>query len=55
MTDRRRKALWRAAETSTLAEYWNPDTGAGRGAIPQTWATVVTAMTDQYAPEPDNE
>lgn len=26
------------AETSGLAEYWNPESGAGRGAIPQCWA-----------------
>jgi len=26
---------------SGLAEYWNPDTGEGRGAIPQSWAGVA--------------
>ncbi|HSH60082.1 MAG TPA: hypothetical protein VK988_10655 [Acidimicrobiales bacterium] len=46
-------ASWRAAKSSSLAEYWNPETGAGRGAVPQTWATVVTAMTDDHAPEPE--
>ncbi len=46
-------ASWRGVESSSLAEYWNPDTGAGRGAIPQTWATIVTAMTDDYAPGPE--
>ena len=46
-------ASWRAAESSSLAEYWNPETGAGRGAAPQTWATVVTAMTDDHAPGPE--
>lgn len=30
-------ALERAAVTSGLAEYWNPDTGDGHGAAPQTW------------------
>ncbi len=46
-------ASWRAAESSSLSEYWNAETGAGRGAIPQTWATVVTAMVEEHAPEPD--
>lgn len=44
-------ASWRAAESSSLSEYWNAETGAGRGAIPQTWATVVTAMGEEHAPE----
>jgi hypothetical protein len=34
----------RAAVTSHWAEYWNPDTGAGLGAIPQTWTAIVAAM-----------
>ena len=28
-----------------FAEHWNPETGHGRGACPQTWSTVVVAMT----------
>jgi hypothetical protein len=32
------------AERSGLAEYWNPDTGAGRGAIPQSWTAAVLLM-----------
>jgi glycogen debranching enzyme len=35
----------RSAVGSGWAEYWNPDTGQGLGAAPQTWTTVVTAMT----------
>ncbi len=31
-------SLWRGAVSSRLAEYWNPDTGAGLGARPQSWA-----------------
>jgi Mannosylglycerate hydrolase MGH1-like glycoside hydrolase domain len=34
----------RAARVSGFAEYWNPETGAGHGAIPLTWSTLVTAM-----------
>jgi glycogen debranching enzyme len=31
-------------------EYWKPDTGAGLGAIPQSWATLVLAMTSRERP-----
>lgn len=31
-------------ERSGFAEYWNPDTGAGLGAVPQSWAALVVAM-----------
>jgi Glycosyl hydrolase family 63 C-terminal domain len=34
----------RAARASGFAEYWNPETGAGHGAMPLTWSTLVTAM-----------
>lgn len=43
-------ASWRSAASSSLAEYWNPETGNGRGAIPQTWATLVTAVAQDFAP-----
>jgi hypothetical protein len=29
------------ADRSGLAEYWNPETGSGLGAIPQTWAGLA--------------
>jgi hypothetical protein len=29
---------------SSFAEYWNPESGEGRGAIPQTWAAVAAAI-----------
>lgn len=29
---------------SGMAEYWNPENGEGRGAIPQSWATIALAM-----------
>ena len=34
----------RAVFASGFAEYWNPDTGGGLGAVPQTWSAVVAAM-----------
>jgi len=30
-----------AAESSELAEYWNPETGVGLGAVPQGWAALA--------------
>ncbi len=32
------------AQRSGLAEYWNPDTGEGRGAIPQSWTGLMLLM-----------
>ncbi len=32
------------AFTSGLAEYWNPDTGEGLGAIPQSWTGLAIVM-----------
>ncbi|MEE9414662.1 MAG: hypothetical protein V3V01_05205 [Acidimicrobiales bacterium] len=34
-------ALRDGAAVSGLAEYWNPDTGEGLGAIPQSWAGLA--------------
>ena len=34
----------RGALRSGFAEYWNPETGEGLGAIPQTWAAVTAAL-----------
>ncbi|MGI8662495.1 MAG: MGH1-like glycoside hydrolase domain-containing protein [Acidimicrobiales bacterium] len=34
------------ASASGLAELWNPETGAGRGAIPQSWAGLALLMAD---------
>lgn len=34
-----------AALRSAWAEYWSPETGEGLGAIPQSWAGLVLAMT----------
>lgn len=32
------------AVTSGLAEYWHPDTGAGLGAVPQSWTGLALVM-----------
>jgi glycogen debranching enzyme len=34
-----------AALRSGWAEYWDPETGRGLGAIPQSWTGLVAAMT----------
>jgi hypothetical protein len=34
----------RSALVSGFSEYWNPETGEGRGAIPQGWAAVAAAL-----------
>lgn len=38
------------ARTSGLAEYWHPDTGAGLGAVPQSWAGLALVGTGAPAP-----
>lgn len=35
------EGLRAGATTSGLAEYWNPDTGAAGGAVPQSWAGLA--------------
>lgn len=37
----------RAAVESEWAEYWNPETGEGLGAIPQSWTGLVVAMLEK--------
>src|SRR5690606_25616999 len=32
------------ATPSGFAEYWNPDTGAGLGAVPQSWAALAAVV-----------
>jgi len=39
-----RDATVRGAWRSGLAEYWDPDTGSGLGAIPQTWTGLAAVM-----------
>lgn len=36
---------------SGLAEYWNPDTGVGNGAIPQSWAGLAIVLPAGNAPD----
>ncbi len=38
-------SLIKGAGRSGLAEYWNPDTGQGRGAAPQTWAGLAICLS----------
>jgi hypothetical protein len=38
-----------AAVGNGWAEYWNPETGEGLGAVPQTWTGLVVAMDDAVA------
>jgi hypothetical protein len=38
-------ALVRGAWTSGFAEYWHPDTGAARGAAPQSWAGLAAVVS----------
>jgi len=35
-----------AAVGSSWAEYWNPETGDGLGAVPQSWTGLVVAMRE---------
>ena len=39
-----RRATVAGAARSGLAEYWDPDTGAGGGAIPQSWTGLAVVM-----------
>jgi hypothetical protein len=39
------EALRKGALASGHAEYWNPDTGAGRGAAPQSWTALWVATS----------
>ena len=38
------------ALVSGWAEYWNPHTGAGLGAAPQSWTSLVAAMVPEPIP-----
>lgn len=41
------------ALTSGLAEYWHPDTGAGLGAVPQSWTGLALVMEPSPRPVPE--
>lgn len=38
-------AARRAVVTSGFAEHWNPETGEGHGAVPQSWSALVAALS----------
>jgi hypothetical protein len=40
-------ALVAGARTSGFAEHWHPDTGAGLGAIPQSWAALAAVVVTE--------
>ena len=42
--DRLAAALTTGAVRSGLAEYWDPDTGQGLGAVPQSWAALAAVV-----------
>lgn len=44
VADRLASSTHQGALASGLAEFWNPETGEGRGAIPQSWASISLAM-----------
>ena len=48
--DRIAAATVQAAVRSGLAEYWHPDTGAGLGAIPQSWTGLALVMAQGSGP-----
>ena len=39
-----RASMLRGVEASGFAEHWHPDDGSGRGACPQSWATLALVM-----------
>lgn len=46
VADRMSTAARRACRTNGFSEYWNPESGAARGAGPQTWAALVCALSN---------
>jgi hypothetical protein len=44
VADRVRDTTIRGAVRSGFAEHWHPDSGAGLGAVPQSWTGLVAAM-----------
>ncbi len=50
--DRLASSTVAGAVASTLAEYWNADTGVGLGAVPQSWAGLVLLMDRSTAALP---
>jgi hypothetical protein len=46
------EALVAGARRSGLAEYWDAATGAGSGAVPQSWAALAVLVADVPRPGP---
>jgi glycogen debranching enzyme len=44
LADELATATKRAVLRAGFSEYWNPETGRGLGAKPQTWAAVAAAL-----------
>lgn len=49
LADRIGRATVAAAERTGLAEYWDADSGAGGGAVPQSWTALAVLMADGAA------
>ncbi len=45
VTDELATGLVAGAQQSGWAEYWNPETGAGRGAVPQSWTGLAAVVS----------
>ncbi len=41
------RSMLAGASISSWAEYWNPDTGAGGGAAPQSWTTLAVLVGNE--------
>jgi len=42
------RSMTAGASASGFAEYWEPDTGAALGAVPQTWSTLVAVAASRH-------
>lgn len=42
------RSMVAGASASGFAEYWEPDTGAALGAVPQTWSTLVAVAASRH-------
>jgi hypothetical protein len=47
IADHLRSLTVRGAVASGMSEYWNPETGQGRGARPQTWTCLAWIMQEE--------
>ncbi|HAQ23337.1 MAG TPA: hypothetical protein DCR10_07285, partial [Acidimicrobiaceae bacterium] len=42
------RATVAGAWSSSLAEYWDPDTGEGLGALPQSWSGLALVLARRW-------